>query len=165
MEAGGQGTRRNCCHKTTLSTRLTPPKKKERKSLKKKAALHLLTLRWVALHLQNWEFWSISKLSSLPYMPVLVIFRCLLRCLHQPQGCKEINVHVFFPQVRMTFHAGFLIVIPFLMQNELHVESMHLGSRLVFTPFHSSVTSTPSSFRGFSSCFLSCHCESVWEVW
>lgn len=99
------------------------------------------------LKLGNQKANFFPKLSSLPYMSMLMIFRCLLRT-----SPKDLS-------------AGFWLRFLSQMQNELDLESTHLASRIVSPPFHSSVTSTPSSFRGFSSCFLSCHCESVWEVW
>ena len=58
-----------------------------------------------------------------------------------------------------------LIVIPFSDAKWTGLGINTVSQSRCFPRFHSSVTSTPSSFRGFSSCFLSCHCGSAGEVW
>lgn len=125
-------------------------KKGGEKTSKKGGGAHLLTLRWVArLHLQNWESWPIFS-------------RNWAHCHTCPCWWYS-DVSCAAPAPRMP--CWILIVIPFSDAKWTGLGINTVGQSRCFPRVHSSVTSTPSSFRGFSSCFLSCHCGSAWEVW
>ena len=146
---GTRNTSRNCCHKKTAWMRLTQKKAGEKAS-KKGGGAHLLTLRWVArLHLQNWESWPIFSPNW-------------AHCHTCPCWWYS-DVSYAAPAPRMP--CWMLIGMPFSDAKWTGLGINTVSQSRCFPRFHSSVTSTPSSFRGFSSCFLSCHCGSAWEVW